>query len=576
MALRLKFNEEQLRQLRSTMRPALDKSGSPVVSARGGYAVLEPNPEGKAWRFLDARKEAPTGFGVYVGKTKASYEVQRKINGKVMRFTVGDTRDLSLEEAHRLARHKFQESKETGAHPKVNERAETTIEEMRQLTVNGAITLYRDMLIRRTPPAAEGTIKMLNNTIARLDRDEVNFGSKQIRHITEEEVLKAFNATWLSAALHSNRLTPEIKAHMEKVGRVNLTKEELDKLGVTSEAMRVRIKAAGVSAAEQAFAAASRAVRYVIDKEKRQAKKAGRNPIIFGNDFQVLWEEGRMRDARALHSYYVKARVRNPLGEADGTLGAAIEYLWSRRLAQRGQNESGVYYLLSTLFLGARRNETAELAWFDRVPESERETTSWVWLDAMDPKARKEGRTSINPMTGKEGAQVFFAQTKNRRDHNMPLGPFSTALMRHRFERRLEADDPRARWVYPARSARAAEGHYKDSKAIMKGLGEKLSVEFGPTPHDLRRTLGRYAGKLQIPDRIVSRLFNHLAPKDPTDPDAGSASTIRYQEPEWYELQEALSRVEQLMASSAPTFYNQLKPVDWPLLPEKEKVGVDE
>ncbi|MNT50176.1 hypothetical protein D3C72_1870810 [compost metagenome] len=44
---------------------------------------------------------------------------------------------------------------------------------------------------------------------------------------------------------------------------------------------------------------------------------------------------------------------------------------------------------------------------------------------------------------------------------------------------------------------------------------------------------------------------------------------MRYQEPEWFELQDALQRVEQLMASSSPAFYNMLKPVDWPLLPPR-------
>ena len=564
MALKLKFTEEQLRQLRSTEQLRLDKNGEAILDRRG-FATLEPSRDSNPWRFLDASPGSPTGFGVYVGKTKASYEVQRKVNGRVMRFVVGNTQDLTLDQAQLLAHRKLQDTRETGSHPKVNARAELSVEATRHLTVNGAIQLYYDMLARRTPPAAEGTLKMLNNSMARLERPEVGLGHKEIRHITEEDVIKAFEATRLSAALQSNRLTDPIKLYMKSVKRVELTKDELDKLGVKSEAMRVRIRAAGVSAAEQTFATAARAVRYAIEKEARQSKKAGRQPLLMGNDFHVLWEEGRMRDGKALHNYYEKARVRNPLGAADNTLGKSIEYLWGRRVAQKGQNESGVYYLLTTLFLGARRNETAPLAWFDRVPEDERETTSWVWLDDMDPKARREGRPSINPLTKKSGSQVFFAMTKNRRDHNMPLGPFSVQLMKHRFERRLHADDARAQWVYPARSERALHGHYKDSKAIMKGLGKQLPVEFGPTPHDLRRTLGRYAGKLQIPDRIASRLFNHLPPKT-EDADEGSKSTLRYQEPEWDELQDALSRVEQLMASSAPSFYNELKPVDWPLL----------
>ncbi|WP_369969288.1 hypothetical protein AB8E26_01645 [Stenotrophomonas rhizophila] len=567
MAFRLKLTPEQLRQLRSTLRPKLDKSGAVVTNAKG-YAVLEPNPDGKQWRFLDGSPGAPIGFGVFVGKLKSTYEVQRKIVGKVMRISVGDTSELALKDAHDLAGVKVAGAKKEGQHPKALAEKELSIQATKALTVNQAIQLYHDMLARRTRPATAGTLKTLTNSMARLERPEVGIGHTPIMELDEDKVSKAFEATRLSAALHSNRLSQAIKDVMARVGRVELTDEELAKVGVDSEAMRTRIRAAGVSAAEQTFSTAFRAINYAVDKEARAAKKAERKAVLFGNDFGVLWEEGRMRDAAGLHVYYEKARVRNPLGSEDNTLGRAIDYLWSRREAQRGQNESGVYYLLTTLFLGARRNETAKLAWFDRLTPVERETQSWVWLDEMDPEARREGRVSVNPLTKKPGPQVYFAKTKNRRDHSMPLGPFSLQLIKRRFEQRLPVGEPRGRWVYPARSSRAAEGHYKDSKAIMKGLGEKLSVEFGPTPHDLRRTLGRYATRVGISNRITSRLFNHL-PQKKDGEDEGSKSSVRYQEPEWFELQDALQRVEQLMASSSPAFYNMLKPVDWPLLPPR-------
>ena len=93
--------------------------------------------------------------------------------------------------------------------------------------------------------------------------------------------------------------------------------------------------------------------------------------------------------------------------------------------------------------------------------------------------------------------------------------------------------------------------------------------------HDLRRTLGRYATRVGISDRIISRLFNHLPPKK-EDEDEGAKSSVRYQEPEWFELQDALQKVEHLMASSAPTFYNMLKPADWPLLPTRQEPASSE
>lgn len=138
MAFRLKLTPEQLRQLRSTLRPKLDKSGAVVTNAKG-YAVLEPNPDGKQWRFLDGSPGAPIGFGVFVGKLKSTYEVQRKIGGKVMRISVGDTSELALKDAHDLAGVKVAGAKKEGQHPKALAEKELSIQATKALTVNQAI-----------------------------------------------------------------------------------------------------------------------------------------------------------------------------------------------------------------------------------------------------------------------------------------------------------------------------------------------------------------------------------------------------------------------------------------------------
>lgn len=558
MALRLVLSNEQLRDLRCNQVVRI-KDGEPVLGARG-HAVLVPSPDNKPWRFLDGTRGAPVGFGVYVGKTQSSYEVQRKVKGRVMRFAIGSTRDITLEEAHLRAQSLVLQAKSSGAHPRAAERKELTVTQTKRMTVGQALQDYRAMLAGRERPATASTLHMMDNCRARLERPEVGLADVALLDLDEDQVKKAFYATKLSAAQASNRLNGATKALMAAKGSTDLTDAELKALGIKSEAERMRVRAAGVSASEQTFAAAYRAVEFVLAREARHAKKAGRNPILIGNDFKVLFEEKLMRDAKALHNYYTKARVRNPLGEKDRTLGRAIEWLWSRKGAQGGQNATAVDYLLLTLLLGARRNETAPLAWFDRIAPEDRERCSWVWLDAMGKSGKK-----MNPQTGHPGPQAFFHKTKNGRDHNMPLGPFSRTLFQSRYEHRLPASDPRGKWVFPARSSKAKDGHYKDSKAMMRNLAEHglSELEWGPTPHDLRRTLGRYAGKLNIPARITSRLFNHLPPKHQDDDSAGSGSTMRYQDAEWHELQEAMERVEQEMMASAPEVYNTLKPVDW-------------
>lgn len=562
--LRLRFREEQLRQLRSTLRPALDADGLPVL--KNGYATLVPNPAGTPWRFLEAGEGSPRGFGVYVGKGKATYEVQRRIHGRVMRFALGDTRELRLDEARDLAVRKLRQAREKNAHPNVVQGFEAEAQ-LDDLTVNEALERYRRKLEDRSRPAKASTLTMLRRCQERLDRPEVGVGGRRLRDLTDDAVATAFKATRLSCALHSNRVPEPVKAEMRKRGQAQLPDEVLRDLGILSASRRLRINAAGVTAAEQTFVLARRAADDLIKERRIQAERTDARPLLRVNPFHLVGTRDLLRTARDLRDYFNRAKVRNPLGEGDGSLGAAIEYLWSRRHAQRGQNTSGVYYLLTTLLLGARRNETAKLAWFDRVPEDLREVVSWVWLPNMTPDSG-----GVNPTTQLPGPQVFFARTKNGEDHRLPLAPFALALMQRRFEQRLPTSDARAQWVFPARSPKAKEGHYKDSKALMRGLGELLQEragsEFAPTPHDLRRTLGRYAQRLGLSDNLTSRLLNHQVRSERR----GAESTVRYQDPEWQELLKALERIEQLMAANAPAFYNELKPLEWaPIAPSPPK-----
>lgn len=101
--MRLKFCEINPLDLGSDKRPQLDGNGKPVLGV-DGYVVFVPNPTGKAWRCLDATPGAPTGFGLYVGKFRSTYVIQRMIRGKVFRQKICDVFERSLDEAHELAR----------------------------------------------------------------------------------------------------------------------------------------------------------------------------------------------------------------------------------------------------------------------------------------------------------------------------------------------------------------------------------------------------------------------------------------------------------------------------------------
>ncbi|KOB01493.1 hypothetical protein AE929_14455 [Xanthomonas arboricola] len=90
--------------------------------------------------------------------------------------------------------------------------------------------------------------------------------------------------------------------------------------------------------------------------------------------------------------------------------------------------------------------------------------------------------------------------------------------------------------------------------------------DIGLTPHDFRRTLGRYAALLFGGSRIVSQLLRHHTPGLGTDRMA--AVSERYTEQEWSKLREAMGRVEESMIATSPRVWNRLKGTDRPRLDE--------
>ena len=79
----------------------------------------------------------------------------------------------------------------------------------------------------------------------------------------------------------------------------------------------------------------------------------------------------------------------------------------------------------------------------------------------------------------------------------------------------------------------------------------------GLTPHDLRRTFGRYAEKLFGGGRIVSQLLHHT----PRQTEQAQATSL-YNEQEWHRLREAFGKVEESMIATSPRVWNRLKGVD--------------
>ena len=398
--------------------------------------------------------------------------------------------------------------------------------------------------------------------------------------------------------LQSNRLKPEVKTLLVKQGAWwKLDHAGLVKLGLTGKTVE-KAYSAGMSATEQTMGNASRAVAIAIAAEVKEAAKSERRPAIIHNPFDVLRERSMYRSTKELAKHYDAAKVRNPLGTDTASTGKkslpmVLKALVGRRDMQNGHNAVSVDYVLLTLLWGSRRNEGAKLRRYESCSpeELDLQLVSWAWL-APSPNSK-------NPTTRLRGSQVFFHDTKNGQFQLLPITYFAERILRWRIddsimkeraltkeiaaaqrkkdkatvERRSQQLANSQRWVFPARSPSSKDGHHTDSKAILHNvrvdvglLDPARGIDIGLTPHDLRRTLGRFAGRL-LPGHVVSQLLNHHADRE----EGGGMAKVteRYSQQEWPALCEAMGKVEEAMISTSPRVWNMLKNPDKPPMDER-------
>jgi integrase len=305
-------------------------------------------------------------------------------------------------------------------------------------------------------------------------------------------------------------------------------------------------QAAYPTANEQAFRWASAAVRWCMGMEELDAATAGRDPRLRANPFTVLAINKMYRSREQIERRREDEGKRNPLTPSK-TLGTFLEVAWAKRSVN--DNETGVHYLILMLLWGCRKSEHAPCQWGELLSRDERRIASHVVLDGDD----------------EYGAHVFFARTKNGRNHRLPLGPMARELLRRR---QMSAASESARrgfgaksraFVFPARSKLSKTGHYSDATALLDALRDEAGIE-KLTRHDLRRSFGSMMTSLDVPEGVRKRFFNHV--------DASVSDT--YTRAEWALLREWMARIEQEILAKGPNVYNALKPVDWPMLAAPE------
>ncbi len=382
--------------------------------------------------------------------TKKTYVIQRRVassdrnvsEGKkpssVLKVKVGNVSDFpSIDQAREVAQQLVQTMIATKRNPNKIKR-ETDASE---LTISEVFAQYRQHLLGRSKPAKPNTLSVLDKAENRLKE----WAGLRVKDLTGNEILRKFD---------------EI-------------------------ASRAR------TASEQTFRWANVAVRHAIDIEASNAQTQQRQPSLSYNPFSILKVQKKFRTRSELEDSYKAKGVRNPLSPKD-TLGRFLSALHNKR----SFNRLGCDYLLLTVLLGARKEETASLCWKETLTSEEAKMTSYVDL---------------------ENRLIRFYDTKNRNDYELPICDAVKRVLEHRrdivMDSRIRPE--KQKWVFPARSNRSKAGHYSDSKS----LREYICADAGITKlgmHDLRRTFGRVAEELTS-YAVVKRLLNHRNTTDPTE-----------------------------------------------------------
>lgn len=297
-----------INKLNVNVKPELSSSGK---------VVFEPNPQQKPYIVFDDHRDSPVGFGVKISVTKKTYLIQRRVSssdrnvseGKkpssVLKVKVGNVSDFpSIDEAREAARQLVQTMIATKRNPNKIKREL----DLAELTVSEAFAQYRNHLLGRTKPAKPNTLNVLDKAENRLKE----WQNLRVKDLTGNEILRKFD---------------EI-------------------------AVRAR------TASEQTFRWANVAVKHAIEIEAGNAQTQQRQPSLSYNPFSILKVQKKFRTRSELEDSYKAKGVRNPLSPKD-TLGRFLTALHDKR----SFNRLGCDYLLLTILLGARKEETASLCW---------------------------------------------------------------------------------------------------------------------------------------------------------------------------------------------------------------------
>jgi len=470
----------------------------------------------------------PTGFGIKVTASNASYIVQKRVRtsgpGAVIRATLGRVTEMTVQQARKKAHEVLDGIVETGRAPGPDKRNR----DERDLTLGEALDVYRYELLHRKRPATPGSLKSYDKAVRKLER----WKNKRINDLVDEEIVDAFDAL--------NAKTP--------------------------------------TTAEQTFRWASTAVSFAIEKEARMAQRRSERPVLTYNPFNIL--KDRYRTRQELENLYKEVGRRRPL-TLNESLGPWLKGIYGRRK----ENRTGCDYLLLATLWGCRSQECSDLMWLDQITPEEAARASFVNMDEGYVMMRdtKNHLDHVIPLC--RGARKILEERLDIRNREVEadLDTF------RRASRKRWVFPPRSvsrlRKTPHYKDSKSLRGYICRDVGIVRWVvktdpdGGRFQVPVAALGmHDLRRTFGGVTDALHYSEDTTKKLLNHFTnARSQTDQRIEKAHavtpnvvrtlqnsqplsdvTVRYTIPDAERLREAMQTVESTILSTYPLLYNML------------------
>jgi hypothetical protein len=502
--MRFSFTKDNLKRL--------TVDNLPVVK-NGQMVDVIPAATPKPYIVFDEDPRAPQGLGFYVGKKKRTFVLQVRVGKKIKKIAIGD-------------------------YPRINVNTGVEDTDVRLLATEVRASLKRGV------------------DIAELRNEERDYVATTLQDIFDNYLRmykrgnspRANSIKAIEAAMR--RLKPWMALSIRAIGRE------------TVEAIwdRIAIEEGHRTAAEQTLMWCRAAFNVYIEGLHANRNKASFDGEVLINPF--LYARRLMRKRNELEEQYLINGVRNPLNNDPEHLGKWLNAVWEKRQS----NRSAADYLLTTLLVGARRNETYQLAWskhLEKMPIKKRSEFSEVDFDADEGRGRlifratKNGNTHIVPM-GKflrwllmerlkdfgTGLYVFPSSSKNPNT----VSPYYNSAREFVYSLRKHLDADRREQEWESHWAEVQIKNGLDAKGVLKAEIKRVMAEekakfnkefvgsWNFTMHDLRRTFCTVAINIDgMPYAVVQHLMNHGQMK---------SVTARYGRPSVDTLHDYMQRLE--------------------------------